>query len=107
MINKTIDSQGIVSNSGSIIYTPSRGYIGHVDSIKFNNNKDKDYTIALYRYIAKSRTKILLYKYELSAGDMIDDIQAYQLKDGDYLFAVANSEVVFTINGTEIIKEKQ
>ena len=106
MINKTIDSQGIISSSGSIIYTPSKGYIGHIDSIKFNNSKDKDYKIALYRYIAKSRTKILLYKYELSAGDMVDDIQSYQLKDGDYLYAIASSEVVFTINGTEIIKER-
>lgn len=107
MINKTIDSQGVISTSGSIIYIPSRGYVGHIDSIKFNNNKNNDYTIALYRYIAKSRTRILLYKYELSAGDMIDDIQSYQLRDGDYLFAVANSEVVYTINGTEIIKERQ
>ena len=106
MIIRTINSQGTISNRGSIIYSAPTGSTGYIDNIKFNNNKDENYTLSLYRYISNSRSKVLVYKYELSAGDMIDDGQPYQIKGGDHLYAIANSEVVFTINGTESITSR-
>lgn len=103
---KFITAQGnVATGGGGIIYQPSSGYEGTVHNLSFANSSNAAYILNVYIRRQASVSNILLYRLVLSAGDMVDDGNTYELDEGDYLYAsssVANTN--YNVSGVEIIK---
>lgn len=99
MINQ-IYAQGSVNSPGKSIYTPRSSYEGHVSNIKISNIAA--YTISLFRYIKSTDSTVLMYKFILDAGDIINDTTTYDLKAGDSLYLETNtSSTIYVVTGIE------
>jgi len=95
---------------GIIIYTPENGNCASITGLNFNNG-GAPFSFSLYRKTHITGKEILLYSFELSAGDIVIDTVGYHLSslikkgDGDYLWLVPRSgHVNYTIEGLEYEK---
>lgn len=97
---------------GIIIYMPERGNNGSISALNFNGSAPHGGSAAcsfsLFRFTKTTGKKILLYSFELNAGDVVSDTVGYHLSslsekcDGDYFWLVSNSgHVNYTVEGLE------
>jgi len=100
---------------GIIIYTPERENNASVSALNFNGSGPEGGSAAcsfsLYRFTPVTGKKILLYKFDLNAGDIVTDTTGYHLSsvveqgDGSYFWLVPHSgNVNFTVEGLEYEK---
>lgn len=103
MYSEAIYNQGFVNNNGGIIYKPNGNRTGYVKNIKFNNTTATAWIISLYRGNLKGE-RTLLYSLTLEEGDMINDLQEYHIRAGDYLYAISDlaDSVSYFISGNEV-----
>jgi len=95
-----LPTSGNISTSLDTIYSPKT--TGYIKNIKFNNTDNTDWNFELYQYDNTTKNSTLLYKYELLAGQIINDNSEYIIPFGSSLRAKSDvSTVVFMINGTE------
>lgn len=93
---------GRVTLSLNNIYKTPVKKAGVITNIKINNTDNTDWIIELHQYSDTSKQTILLYKYELEAGKMLNDTFEYRLPAGDGLLAKASVDTaVYVINGYE------
>lgn len=93
-----LTNQGIISSGGSILIK-AKTFPVRVDKIIINNTL-VPYIISLYKYNYNSgRDLILIYKFDLDAGDSVIDTDGYILNPEDYIKAVS------TAAGTTFIVE--
>lgn len=100
-----LTNQGIVSVTGTVI-AKAKGSSIRVDKIIINNTT-VPYTISLYKYNHNSGSDlVLIYKYDLDAGDSVVDTDGYLLNPEDYIKAfssVANTTfIVESSDATDI-----
>ena len=96
--------------AGIIIYSPERGNNASITALNFNNG-NAACSFSLYRFTKVTGKKILLYTFNLDAGDICTDSIGYHLsareekEDGDYLWLIPHSgHVNFSIEGLEYDK---
>lgn len=100
--SKPIQIQGTLSTAIDTLFTPVYGTKAIFTNLRFNNRVDANYTLYLYYKNSDTAQPFLLYKFELEAGDVVNDDTSYEIPYGGYLsgFASTNS-VQFVINGME------
>lgn len=111
---RPIYQQGTTTTVGAgiIIYMPERGNNGSINALNFNGSAPRGGSAAcsfsLFRCTKTTGKKILLYTFELNAGDVVSDTVGYHLcgifekSDGDYFWLVPLSgHVNFTVEGLE------
>ena len=101
--------------AGIIIYTPEYGNNASISSLNFNGSGPEGSSAAcsfsLYRFTPVTGKKILLYKFQLNAGDVVIDTTGYHLSsiveqgNGSYFWLVPHSgNVNFSVEGLEYEK---
>lgn len=90
-----ITAQGEVSTVGGLIYGPPINNQSYITGLSFVNLNA--YVLEVYLYRKIPNTKKLLYKFNLDAGDIVEDDTAYVLDYGDYLWAKSS------VTGTDFI----
>ncbi len=94
---------GKITTELNNIYIVPTKKLGYITNIKINNTANTNYTIELYQYSNTTKKSVLLYKYELEAGKMLNDSFKYRLPAGDSFSAKASvNTVVFVMNGYEL-----
>lgn len=97
-----INAQGSVPLTGGIMYTPPNKYIGEVTNIKINNTAGTPFTVAVSRFMAFTKSRVILYSLTLGAGEAVDDTTVYNLKQGDYLYLIPSQTTIsYVITGLE------
>lgn len=101
MAYSVIDLQGNILTTGVTIYTVPANKNGNINNIKISNPTGAAFDVALYKVI--SSTPILIYSFNLEAGDILSDTDSYLLNPGTSIYAESSSnDVVYTVNGNEI-----
>lgn len=106
---RPIYQQGETTQGGGIvIYTPERNNNASIATLNFTCKKNTSFS--LYRFTSVTGKKILIYSFDLNAGDLVTDTVGYHLgslseKEGDYLLLVAyTGQIIYTIEGLEYEK---
>jgi len=92
METKGFTLQGIISITGTIIYTAPKNAQSKFISIRVSNPAAYDFT--LRKYDALTATSIDVYSLNLAAGDVMTDNLLYYLNENDYI------EFISTVPGT-------
>lgn len=94
---------GTIPTVLNVIYRPGEQKTGLISNIRINNTANSNWTIELYHYMATSKTTTLLYKYDLLAGQLLNDTTNYQVNVNDTLKAISSVNTAqFAIYGLEI-----
>jgi hypothetical protein len=82
--------QGVVSTSGTVLYTGSTtvSLLTKVLTLRFNN--PAAFQLRLSKFEATTSTTTIIYDLNLSAGDTLTDTLSYALNPGDRLIATSN-----------------
>jgi hypothetical protein len=97
---KPIQFDGTLPTTIGNVYTPEFGFKAVFTNIRFNNKADSAYTIWLFFKINNNAAPFLLYKFELDAGDVVNDDTVYELPFGAYLVGLSSIDTVqYVISG--------
>ncbi len=96
-----IIQQGIIVPPGQTIYIAKNLYEGVISNIKISNITSSS-IISLRRYIRSLNITVLLYRFELDMGDVVNDDTEYKIKSGDYLYLESDAiGTAYAISGME------
>lgn len=100
-MNNYLTQQGEVTIKGVKLFQPIVEKTMRITKIVFNNINSVPYIVELYRYNYDSGQNIfLLNKFELNAGDSVQDHTVYLIDSRDYLFAKTNVEgTIYVLEG--------
>jgi len=85
-------NQGELSSTSSgtflAVGNTSTSFLNKLLTIRLHN--PLAYSVQLYKYESLTKTTILLYSLNLSAGDVVTDNLVYALNNGDQIIAYSN-----------------
>jgi hypothetical protein len=104
---RSISANGVLPQDIGVIYRTESGYEANISNIRFTNIDNTPYVVELYKVTSKG-SKILLYKINVNANNIVNDDTPYKLANGTYLMAKSDKpNTNYAINGEELASDQK